>query len=167
VPPAHRRFWKKYRHAHQFRWAGGRAQNILCVPLRLVPRVEPIIVRLRSPRFRDLDPLDDPDIRRDVIERADVGAETEADIDDSEMDAAATPDPQALRQLEVDAGQRWQSGLQPAGARARRVREAGRRRRHSVRIPMQRLSRPLSEAALTQRPKLTDSAAAVCLWLFL
>lgn len=119
MPPAHRRFWKKYRHAHQFRWAGGRAQNILCVPLRLVPRVEPIIVRLRSRRLRDVDPLDDPDIRRDVIVRAgaQVDSRAAADIDEIDMHAAAATDPQALRQLEVDAGQRRQSGLQPVGAR--------------------------------------------------
>ena len=132
MPPAHRRFWKKYRHAHQFRWAGGRAQNILCVPLRLVPRVEPILVRLRSRRFRDLDPLDDPDIQRDVVVRA--GAEIDtgaaAAISAIEMNAAAAMDPQAIRQLEVDAGQRRQSGreCEPAGTRAVREREGGRRR---------------------------------------
>jgi hypothetical protein len=93
----------------------------------LVPRVEPIIVRLRSRRFRDVDPLDDPDIRRDIIERADAGAELQAeeraDVDDSEMEAAAAMEPQAIREMEVDAGQRRQSGLQPGAHALRELRE--------------------------------------------
>ena len=142
----------------------------MCVPLRLVPTVEPIIVRLRSRRFRDLDPLDDPDIRRDVIVRADAGvelqAEERADVDDSEMEAAAAMEPQAIREMEVDAGQRRQSGLQSARARAHReLREgAGAGSPFGFRC---RGCHGYSSRRRCHRLKSTDSAAALCLWLFL